>query len=166
MPVCCLKKREKYHVELKPSVLPISATGMSLDLSRFFALCGVAWCAPWEADISRAVRTGRNEIEIRYTNNWHNRLVGDCFLPDVERVTRSTVRCWNVPRAKSDPARPWLELPTVYSGVSVSDKLQPSGILGPVSVVFRSRAAAPISCCRAGVEQWSLWTCEGTSYPR
>ena len=38
MPVCCLKKREKYHVELKPSVLPISETGMSLDLSRFFAL--------------------------------------------------------------------------------------------------------------------------------
>ncbi len=96
--------------------------------------CGVVWCAPWEADISSAVRDGENEIEIRYTNNWYNRLVGDCFLEPGDRVTRSTLRYWDVPRTR-DEARPWKTKPTVYSGPSVADPLQPSGLLGPVKVV-------------------------------
>jgi hypothetical protein len=94
--------------------------------------CGVVWCAPWEADVSSAVREGENEIEIRYTNNWYNRLVGDCFLKPEERVTRSTVRYSAVPRARTDPNRPWLMLPTIYSGPAVSDPLQHSGLIGPV----------------------------------
>ena len=94
--------------------------------------CGVVWCAPWEADVSSAMREGKNEIEIRYTNNWYNRLVGDCFLKPEERVTRSTVRYSAVPRARTDPNRPWLMLPTIYSGPAVSDPLQPSGLIGPV----------------------------------
>ena len=72
--------------------------------------CGVVWCAPWEADVTSALREGENEIEIRYTNNWYNRLVGDCFL--------------------------------IHSGPSVSDKLQPSGLLGPVRLVVRGKCAA------------------------
>ena len=94
------------------------------------------WCAPWEVDISAAVHEGENEIEIRYTNNWYNRLVGDCFLPESERVTRSTLRYWNIPRAKTDPKRKGLLVPTVYSGPSVSDPLQPSGLLGPVMLTL------------------------------
>ena len=94
--------------------------------------CGVVWCAPWEADVTSALLEGENEIEIRYTNNWYNRLVGDCFLKPEERVTRSTVRYSAVPRARTDPNRPWLMLPTIYSGPAVSDPLQPSGLIGPV----------------------------------
>jgi hypothetical protein len=94
--------------------------------------CGVVWCAPWEADISSALREGENEIEIRYTNNWHNRLVGDCFLPEGERVTRSTLRYWQGRRGRTDPKRPGKTLPTNCSGPSMFDELQPSGLLGPV----------------------------------
>jgi len=105
--------------------------------------CGVVWCAPWEADVTSALREGENEIEIRYTNNWYNRLVGDCFLPAENRVTRSTVHYWNVPRRKPESESRWPLLPTIHSGPSVSDKLQPSGLLGPVSLVFRGKCAAP-----------------------
>ena len=98
--------------------------------------CGVVWCAPWEADISAAVRDGENEIEIRYTNNWYNRLVGDCFLDAKDRVTQSTLRYWDVPRQRN-AERPWERRPTVYSGPSVADKLQSSGLLGPVEIVVR-----------------------------
>ena len=100
--------------------------------------CGVAWCAPWEVDVSSAIRDGENEIEICYTNNWYNRLVGDCFLKPEDRVTRSTLRYWNVPRANTDATRKWLELPTRYSGPAISDPLQPSGLLGPVKLRFVS----------------------------
>ena len=95
--------------------------------------CGVVWCAPWTADVRAALRAGENEIEIRYVNNWYNRLLGDCFLPPEKRVTKSVLRYWTEPR-KTDPKRRWDTQPTVYSGYSVSDPLQPSGLLGPVEL--------------------------------
>lgn len=106
-------------------------------LARVFvngADCGLAWCAPWEVDVSKAVRAGDNELVIRYVNNWHNRLVGDCALPEGERVTKSVVRYWNRPRTTPNPKRPWYIKPTVYSGPSISDPLQRSGVLGPVRI--------------------------------
>ena len=93
--------------------------------------CGIVWCAPWEA--KAIFRPGKNTVVVRVTNNWYNRLVGDCFLPSEKRITRSTLRYWNEPR-KKDPARPWDIQPTVYSGYATSDPLQPSGLIGPVSV--------------------------------
>ena len=92
----------------------------------------MAWCAPWEADISEAVRPGDNDIEIRYTNNWANRLVGDCFLDAKDRVTVSTMKYFQAPREGSG----WKLSPTLYSGFAISDDLQPSGLLGPVAVKF------------------------------
>ena len=97
--------------------------------------CGVAWCAPWEVDVSSAIREGENEIEIRYTNNWYNRLVGDCFLDAKDRVTVSNLQYSRVPRT----GRGWKQKPTRFSGMAVSDALQPSGLLGPVTIkLYRS----------------------------
>ena len=89
------------------------------------------WCAPWEVDVSHALREGENEIEIRYTNNWYNRLVGDCFLKPEERVTRSTVRYWRHSRANAADKDP-SHRRTRYSGPSADDSLQSSCVLGPV----------------------------------
>ena len=93
--------------------------------------CGIVWCAPWEA--KAIFRPGKNTVVVRVTNNWYNRLLGDCFLPEKDRVTRSTLRYWNEPR-KKDPKRPWDIQPTVYSGYSTSDQPQPSGLIGPVTI--------------------------------
>ncbi|MBE6397303.1 MAG: hypothetical protein E7046_09895 [Lentisphaerae bacterium] len=101
--------------------------------------CGVAWCAPWEVDIASAVREGENEIEIRYTNNWYNRLVGDCFLKTEERVTRSTLRYSRNARAKSDKKRPWRLMPTIYSGPAISDRLQAAGLIGSIVISLKSK---------------------------
>ena len=95
--------------------------------------CGVVWCAPWEADISSAVRDGANEIEIRYTNNWANRLVGDCFLDAADRVTASNMRYSREPRT----GKGWKQKPQRYSGFATSDQLQPSGLLGPVVIKYK-----------------------------
>ncbi|MBQ2624655.1 MAG: hypothetical protein IJG18_06115 [Kiritimatiellae bacterium] len=131
--------------------------------------CGVVWCAPWEADVTSALREGENEIEIRYTNNWYNRLVGDCFLPAENRVTRSTVHYWSVPRRKPEGQSRWPLLPTIHSGPSVSDKLQPSGLLGPVRLVVRGKCAAtPWLASETGSGQfnwkWALDFADRTFY--
>lgn len=42
---------------------------------------GVLWQAPFTLDISSALKTGENHLEIAVTNTWHNRLVGDEQFP-------------------------------------------------------------------------------------
>ena len=100
--------------------------------------CGTVWCAPWEADVSKAVKPGANNLEIRYVNNWYNRLVGDCFLEEADRVTKSVLRYWRKPRTGN--VRNFRTLrPTVFSGYSSFDALQPSGLLGPVRLKIEAR---------------------------
>ncbi len=96
--------------------------------------CGVAWCAPWTVRAAGRFREGDNDLEVRVANNWHNRLIGDCFLPAEKRVTRSTLRYWDRPRTTTNTGRYRGLSPTIFSGYSVSDELQPSGLIGPVEI--------------------------------
>lgn len=43
---------------------------------------GVVWCAPWRIDVSDAIKTGTNDLEIEVANRWINRLLGDRQEPD------------------------------------------------------------------------------------
>ena len=72
----------------------------------------VLWKPPFRADITDAVRRGRNSVEIRVTNLWPNRLIGDAGLPEEKRITYSPIQFY----APSDP-------------------LLPSGLLGPVKIM-------------------------------
>jgi hypothetical protein len=72
---------------------------------------GIVWTAPWRVDITRAARPGANVLEIRVTNLWPNRLIGDASLPKDKRLTST-----NIPFNKDQP-------------------LLESGLLGPVRVM-------------------------------
>jgi hypothetical protein len=72
---------------------------------------GVVWCEPWRIEITEAVRTGMNELEIVVANEWVNRLIGDSGQPPEKRFTWTT---WNPYK----PNSPLLE----------------SGLLGPVTL--------------------------------
>jgi hypothetical protein len=52
--------------------------------------CGTMWTPPFEIDIFKALRKGRNRIEIDVTNTWHNRLIYDELLPENKRITWTT----------------------------------------------------------------------------
>ncbi|HSC55089.1 MAG TPA: glycosyl hydrolase [Phnomibacter sp.] len=52
--------------------------------------CGTVWTAPYQADITKALKTGTNCISIKVVNTWHNRLIGDQLLPEEKRVTYTT----------------------------------------------------------------------------
>ena len=57
----------------------------------------MVWTAPWRVDISRAVKTGSNQLEIEVVNLWPNRLIGDARLPKEQRRTVTNVEKFNKP---------------------------------------------------------------------
>lgn len=74
---------------------------------------GVVWCAPWQVDISKAIRAGSNDLEADVINLWPNRLIGDGKLPPEKRITQTNIDRY-------------------YKG---EHKLLPSGLLGPVRLM-------------------------------
>ncbi len=51
--------------------------------------CGILWTAPFRADISKAIRPGKNELRIEVTNTWVNRIMGDQRLAEDKRITKT-----------------------------------------------------------------------------
>jgi hypothetical protein len=77
---------------------------------------GILWKTPYRVDVTGALKTGANKVEIKVTNPWVNRIIGD-RQPNTAKTYTFTS-------------------PKYYKADS---KLVPSGLLGPV-VIIRSKA--------------------------
>ena len=73
---------------------------------------GTAWKKPFKLDISEAVKTGKNTIQIKVSNLWVNRLIGDA-QPNAKKTTFTTI-----PFYRKDA------------------QLLPSGLLAPIKIYF------------------------------
>ena len=78
--------------------------------------CGTLWTAPFELEVSKALKQGENKIEIQVTNTWANRLIGDSKLPVEKRITNTTA-------------------PFRLDGKS----LNPAGLFGPVTLKIEEK---------------------------
>ncbi len=72
---------------------------------------GIFWKPPYRVDVSSALKPGRNRIEVRVTNMWPNRIIGD-----------------RQPNATKKYA--WLD----YKPFKADTPLLDSGLLGPVKL--------------------------------
>ena len=73
---------------------------------------GIVWKKPFRVDVTEALRPGANAVEIKVTNLWVNRLIGDQQPNTAKKHTYTTM-----PFYKADSS------------------LLPSGLLGPVRFV-------------------------------
>jgi len=79
---------------------------------------GIVWKQPFRVDVSGVLKAGANNVEIRVTNLWVNRLIGD-QQPDVaSRITYTTMPFYQA-----------------------NSPLQASGLLGPVRIITASSLA-------------------------
>ena len=73
---------------------------------------GVVWKRPFRVDISNELRAGDNIIEIKVTNLWVNRLIGDQQPSVAKKITYTTMPFYQA-----------------------NSPLLPSGLLGPVKII-------------------------------
>ncbi|MBV9340351.1 MAG: glycoside hydrolase, partial [Acidobacteria bacterium] len=80
---------------------------------------GIVWKQPYRIDVTPALKPGTNSIQIKVTNGWANRIIGD-RQPNAKQAYTFTS-------------------PKFYKATS---PLWPSGLLGPVAIVETSVSAA------------------------
>jgi hypothetical protein len=72
---------------------------------------GIVWKKPFIVDVTKALRPGENHLEVRVTNLWPNRMIGD-KQAGAKQIAFAT-----------------------YDPYKVDSPLLPSGLLGPVTIV-------------------------------
>ncbi len=101
---------------------------------------GTLWKAPWRLDITELVRPGSNTLEVKITNLWVNRLIGDEQLPPEDGVewTGKTgpIKAWPKWLLEGKP-RPATERVTftTWRYWTRDDKPLDSGLLGPARIL-------------------------------
>ncbi len=96
---------------------------------------GLLWQPPFRLDITDAVSSGENQLEVRVINLWPNRLIGDEQLPeDSERNPEGNLKAWPqwLQAGKPSPARRITF--TTWRLWKKTDALLDSGLLGPVMI--------------------------------
>jgi len=53
---------------------------------------GVLWAFPFRVDVTDALKSGDNKLELDVVNFWPNRIIGDQFVPPQERFTKTNIR--------------------------------------------------------------------------
>ncbi len=79
---------------------------------------GILWKAPWQLDVSGALKPGENRLQIKVTNEWTNRLLGDRGLPPEKKILPDP---GPAPGGREPPPQP----------------LPESGLMGPVKLFSR-----------------------------
>ena len=95
---------------------------------------GILWKPPFRVELTAAARAGANDLEIRVTNLWPNRLIGDDFLPeDTDRNGFQLTR-WPQWLLDGKPSPTGKVTFSTWKHWTKDDPLLESGLLGPVTL--------------------------------
>jgi len=104
---------------------------------------GILWKQPFKIEITDAVKTGTNHLEIEVTNTWANRLIGDEKYPDDRVWKKNPKKSWEdhviIPQWLTEgKQRPATERKTfaTWSWYTADSPLLPAGMTGPVCITY------------------------------
>lgn len=93
---------------------------------------GIFWRPPYRVDVTRVVKPGKNHLEVRITNLWPNRLIGDERLPDDKRWSGERMKAWPQWLTDGKPAPTGRLTFATRKHWTKDDQPLPSGLFGPV----------------------------------
>jgi len=97
---------------------------------------GILWKPPYRLAITGLVNPGANELEVKVTNLWINRMIGDEQLPeDSDRNADGSLKKWPQWLDQDKPSPTGRITFTSWRLWKKDSPLQPSGLLGPVKVL-------------------------------
>jgi hypothetical protein len=96
---------------------------------------GILWKPPFRVDVTEALKTGDNVLEIKVVNLWINRMIGDEQLPeDSERNGDGTLKSWPQWVNEGKPSPTGRKTFTSWRLWKKDSPLVESGLIGPVSL--------------------------------
>jgi hypothetical protein len=132
-----------------PAALSGTDRRVTLDLGRVEVMAevllngrnlGILWKTPYEVDVTNAVKPGANALEVRVTNLWINRMIGDEQLPeDSARHGNGTLKEWPKWVLEGKPSPTGRFTFTSWRLWKKTDPLQDSGLIGPVELRSTAR---------------------------
>ena len=104
----------------RPGVKIVLNLGMVKDIAEVSVngkALGTLWKEPYQVDVTNTLKSGANQLEIKVTNQWTNRLAGDYSAPPDKKVLT--------------PSGPMMR------GFGRPQQPAESGLLGPVTLVSK-----------------------------
>jgi hypothetical protein len=96
---------------IKDLYIDLGSVGVMATVTLNGKEVGTTWMPPHRLDITDAIRSGENRLEVKVVNVWRNRLTGDKKLNKKDRTT-------------------WL----IVDKVTLEEELIPSGLMGKVKL--------------------------------
>jgi hypothetical protein len=96
---------------------------------------GILWKPPFRVDLAGAAQPGKNKLEIKITNLWPNRLIGDEQLPDDRKWIGKRLQEWPQWVLDGKPSPTGRYTFTTWHHWTKDDALLESGLLGPVKLI-------------------------------
>ena len=104
---------------------------------------GTLWKPPFRVDVTGALKSGENALELRVVNLWINRQIGDEQLAeDSDRNPTGTLKSWPAWLDEGIPSPTGRYTFTSWRLWKKEDPLVESGLIGPVTL--RAALAVPI----------------------
>jgi hypothetical protein len=105
---------------------------------------GILWKEPYRVEVTGALKSGENALEVEVVNLWINRMIGDEQLPeDSERNPNGTLKQWPPWLQEGKPSPTGRFTFTSWRLWQKDSPLVESGLLGPVKLRATQRMVTP-----------------------
>jgi hypothetical protein len=103
---------------------------------------GILWKPPFRVEVTGAAQPGKNKLEVKVTNLWPNRLIGDEQLPSDREWEGKRLKEWPQWVLDGKPSPTGRFTFTTWHHWTKDEPLLESGLLGPVKIICAVEAAA------------------------